>query len=105
VSALIALAMQLFSALLPALIESCTEKQLKKAAKELPPANTFASEGEALAAVFDKAIANLPKFAHRRRKGLTRMKQKAIQGDKIRTKPLTAAELKEGKKLVKGIRV
>ena len=103
-SAIIALLMQLAIAVLPALLENCTKKQLRAAAKDLPPAGTFASEGEAAAALIDRAIERLPRRQKKRREALLALKKKAVVGDKIRTKPLTAAEVAEGKRLVKGIR-
>lgn len=103
-SELIALLLELAGPLLSKLMENCTKKQLKAAAKQLPAADTFASEGEAAAALIDQAIANLPKRQKRRREALAKLKQKAVVGDTVRTKPLTSAELKEGKLLLKGIR-
>jgi hypothetical protein len=105
VSGIIALLIQLVGPLIPVLIENCTKKTLKAAAKDLPPADEFESEGAAATALIDAAIANLRKGAVVRRKALLALKQKAVVGSKVRRAPLTAAELKEGKKLVKGIRV
>lgn len=103
-AALIQMILTLVGPLLSGLLENCTKKTLKAATKDLPAADTFGSEGEAAAAMIDAAIAKLPKLAFVRRKALLALKRKAIQGTAIRTKPLTAAELKEGKKLLKGIR-
>lgn len=85
-------------------LENCTKDRLKEAADSLPAPSTFASEGAAVAAMFNKAIAALPRRAFLRRKALARMKKAAVVNGKLRTKPLTSAELKEAKAVVKGIR-
>jgi hypothetical protein len=77
-------------------LEGCTKERLENAAAKLPAADTFASEGEAAAAVFDRAIADLPRWAKWRRNALARAKEVAVQGAVIRREPLTESEVAEG---------
>ena len=103
-ASIIELILQLVGPLLTKMLENCTKKTLKTAAAGLDAPMAFASEGEAAAAMIDAAIEKLPKRAFVRRRALEKLKAKAVVNGKVRTTPLTSAELKEGKKLVKGIR-
>jgi len=87
---------ELLSPLLQEWLKGCTEERLANAAAELPPADTYGSEGEAAAAVFDRAIADLPRWAKWRRNALARAKEVAVQGAVIRREPLTESEVAEG---------
>lgn len=96
--------LELLGPLLQDWLKKCTEERLNQAAAELPDADTFANEGEAAAALFDRAIADLPRLAFVRRAALRRAKAVSIEGKKIRTRPLTASEIAEGRDLVGGVR-
>jgi len=95
-TSLIAVLLELFGPLLADWLKGCTEERLANAAAELPPADTYGSEGEAATALFDRAIADLPRLAFVRRAALRRAKAVAVQGKKIRRAKLTAAEIAEG---------
>ena len=95
-ASLIAVLLELFGPLLADWLKGCTEERLANAAAALPPADTYGSEGEAAAALFDRAIADLPRLAFVRRAALRKAKQVAVQGKKIRRAKLTAAEVAEG---------
>lgn len=103
-AAIITALIELFGPLLANWLKECTEERLSNAAAELPDADSYASEGEAAAALFDRAISDLPRLAHVRRAALRRAKAIAVEGKKIRTRPLTAAEMVEGRDLVGGVR-
>jgi len=95
-TSLIAVLLELFGPLLADWLKGCTEERLANAAAELPPADTYGSEGEAAAALFDRAISDLPRLAFVRRAALRKAKAVAVQGKKIRRTKLTAAEIAEG---------
>ncbi len=88
--------------LLAPLLEDCGKERLDRAAKRLPDADTFSSEGEAAAALFDEAIAMT--WRPLVRVGLRRAKAAAIEGKKLRKRPLSAEEMAEGKELAACIR-
>jgi len=93
---IVAAILELLGPLLQSWLKDCTEERLANAAAELPPADTYGSEGEAAAALFDKAIADLPRLAFVRRAALRKAKAVAVQGKKLRPAKLTAAEIAEG---------
>jgi hypothetical protein len=95
-AAIIAALIRVLGPVLAGWVEDCTKERLEKAAAKLPAADTYASEGEAAAAVFDRAIKDLPRWAKWRRKALQRAKEVAVQGKKLRRAKLTAAEIAEG---------
>jgi hypothetical protein len=95
-AAIIAALIRVLGPVLADWLEGCTKERLENAAAKLPAADTFASEGEAAAAVFDRAIKDLPRWAKWRRKALARAKEVAVQGSAIRREPLTADEVAEG---------
>lgn len=103
-AAIITALIELLGPLLADWLKKCTEERFAQAAAELPDADTFANEGEAAAALFDRTIADLPRLAFVRRAALRRAKAVSIEGKKIRTRPLSAAEIAEGRDLVGGVR-
>lgn len=103
-AALITQLFQLFEPLLEKWLASCTKQRLEDAADALPDAGTFGTEAAAVHAVFDRAIDDLPRWAFIRRGALARMKAAAVEGDKVRTTPLTADERREVRDIVGGIR-
>lgn len=90
---------KLIEVVVPA-IQECLETRLERAARYLPPASTFASEGAAAEALIDKAIEMTPKRRFLVRHALEEMKDSVIDGDKVRTVPLTGIEAKRGRRLV-----
>jgi hypothetical protein len=88
----------IFEAVLGALMENCAKTRLERAAKRLPPAEKYGSEGEAASALIDEAISMT--WRPMVRLGLRRMKSAVIEGKKLRKRPLTADELAEGKELL-----
>jgi hypothetical protein len=92
----------MIATLLGPLLEDCAKRRLELAAKRLPKPSTFANEAEAVAALHDKAIASarLPRV----KRALARMRDAVIDGDKLRTAPLTAGEVKAGQKLAASAR-
>lgn len=102
--AIITALLQLFGPILQDWLEKCTEEKLNDAAQSLPSADSFASEAAAVEALFDEAIANTPRLAFLRRAALRRMKAAAVKDGVVRREPLTAAEIEEGRDLIRGIR-
>jgi hypothetical protein len=96
--------LELLGPLIQDWLKKCTEEKLSEAAGHLPEPSTFASEGAAAAALFDEAIASLPRLAFIRRAALRRAKLAAIEGSTVRVRPLTESELEEGRDLVRGFR-
>jgi hypothetical protein len=101
---IIAALIELFGPLLTDWLKSCTEERLEDAAADLPATTSYANEGEAVGALFDAAIADLPRLAFVRRAALRRMKAASIDGKKMRRAPLTAEEVREARDLVGGVR-
>jgi hypothetical protein len=102
--AIISALLTIFGPLIADWLKGCLEERLNEAAASLPPAETYASEGDASDALFDEAIRGLPRFAFARRAALRRAKAAAREGDGIRTAPLTAAELDEARDLVGAVK-
>jgi len=103
-AAIIAALMEVFGPILQDWLKDCTAERLNRAAAELPPAETFGSDAAATVAMFDEAIASLPRLAFVRRTGLRRMKAAAIVDGKVRRAPLTAHEIAEARDIVGGVR-
>jgi hypothetical protein len=103
-ASIVALILELVGPLLEKWMAECTADRLESASAELPPATSFASQGDAATALFDKAIDDLPRFAFVRRRALERMRDKSVEGDKLRTAPFTAEELREARDIVGHIR-
>ena len=101
---IIATILELLGPILQDLLKSCMEDQLNDAAGELPAAETYGSDGLAAEALFNQAIANLPFWARFRKRALRRAKAVAVQGNALRTTPLTEAEIREGYSLVGSVR-
>jgi hypothetical protein len=96
--------MQILGPLLEKWIASCTEEKLTEAAGRLPGREVFASDGEAANALFDEAIASLPRLAFIRRSALRRAKAVMVVNGQLRTSALTVTELEEGRDLVSAVR-
>lgn len=103
-ASIVAALLAIFGPLISDWLKECTEEKLSDAADNLPEPSTFGSEGEATAALFDEAIARLPRLAFVRRAALRRMKAASIVDGKLRTAPLTAEEIAEARDLVGGVR-
>ncbi len=103
-AAIIAAIMEIFGPLLSDWLKECTEDRLSNATADLPPVGEFVSEGAAAYAMFDAAIADLPRFAFIRRRALERMRDRTVEGAAIRRTPLTADELREARDIVRAVR-
>lgn len=73
-AAIITALLQIFGPILGEWLKKWLDSLLNKAAARLPDAETFGSPDAARAALFDEAIASLPRFAFARRSLLRRMR-------------------------------
>lgn len=73
-SAIILALLEIFGPLIVAWLKAWLEDRLNRAAANLPAPESFGSPELARAALFDEAIADLPRFAFVRRALLRRMK-------------------------------
>lgn len=103
-ASIIAALLEVFGPILQDWLKECTKERLEDAAADLPDVGSYASEGAAVVAMFDTAIADLPRLAFVRRSALRRMKAASVRDGKMRRAPLTAEEIREGRDLVGGVR-
>ncbi len=93
---------KVIEAIAPA-IEECLNDRLERASHQLPPPDTFGSEGAAATALLDKAIEMTRPRNVFVRIGLRHIKSNVVEGDKIRSTPLTKDEIAEGRSIVGAI--
>lgn len=103
-ASLIAVILEVLGPILADWLKECSKEKLDEAAGRLPEPGTYANEGAATAALFDEAIRGLPRLAFIRRSALRRAKAAMVDGTKIRKKPLTPAEIEEGRDLVGAVK-
>lgn len=83
------------------LLDECAKKRLTKAAKKVGKPSSFPTERAYSDALHDEAIKNArlkPVKA-----ALGKLKVAVVDGDKVRTRPLSAAEIREGQRVAKGL--
>jgi hypothetical protein len=88
--------LELLGPVLQDLLKDCMEEDLQDAAAELPDPETYGSQGEAAAALFDQAIEQTPRWRIRKRKAYRKAKAAAVVGGTLRSWPLAEDEVREG---------
>lgn len=86
-AALITMLIQVFGPILIEWLKKWLESRLSAAAEKLPAFATYGSEHEARDAMFNQAIADLPRLAFARRAMLRRMKAAAATAGVTSTDP------------------
>lgn len=82
-AAIITALLQIFGPILAEWLKKWLDSWLQATAAKLPDAGTYATDGEAQMALFDAAIAGLPRFAFGRRALLRRMRATASDAAKL----------------------
>lgn len=100
-AALIAMIMEILKPILNDLVAKCMENRLQRAARRMPAeAMTFGSDGAATLALLDRAIADCRFYELLKIGALYRAKSVLVINGELRSTPLTADELAEGRALV-----